>query len=238
MDLERGIPKEELDVNIFGGGLQTGAFSQKIRFLEGLKEVLNGQGQPIKTPSDVLGLAIAMCTHAKDHTNAFLSYLGLDPAAEIAVDLAHVQSLYMDFMLYLARNLEGQMPVAGGLETIAILLQKEGHCMPWSYMGDKPKPLPEPQWLLGKLLQTPPPDGSSCKTVTPTLQVRVLSELPATKMRRGEDSEEGQTRIVSGGCHDPRCDPDWNEEVYTQEKGWVFRRRLNGFEPRTPDVRF
>ena len=39
-------------------------------------------------------------------------------------------------------NLEGQMPVAGGLETIAIQLQKEGHCMPWSYMGDKPKPLP------------------------------------------------------------------------------------------------
>ena len=75
------------------------------------------------------------CVHtdAKDHGNAFLSYLGLHPAAEIAVEpcasaalyelpseLVHVQSLYMDFMLYLAMNLEGQMPVAGGLETIAI----------------------------------------------------------------------------------------------------------------------
>ena len=143
MDLERGIPKEELDVNIFGGGLQTGAFSQKIRFLEGLKEVLNGQGQSIKTLSDVLGLAIAMCTDAKDHSNALLSYFGLDPAAEIAVEpcafaalyelpseLVHVQSLYMDFMLYLAMNLEGQMPKAGGLGTIAILLQKKGHRMP------------------------------------------------------------------------------------------------------------
>ena len=102
MDLERGIPKEELDVNIFGGGLQTGAFSQKIRFLEGLKEVLNGQGQSIKTLSDVLGLAIAMCTDAKDHSNALLSYFGLDPAAEIALEIVHVQSLYMDFMLYFA----------------------------------------------------------------------------------------------------------------------------------------
>ena len=25
----------------------------------------------------------------------------------------------------------------------------------------------------------------------------------ATKMRRGEDSEEGQTLIVTGGCYDP-----------------------------------
>ena len=99
----------------------------------------------IKTPPDVLGLAIAMCTHAKDHRNAFLSYLGLNPTASIAVDLEHVQSLYMDFMLYLAMNLRGQMPVAGGLETIAILLQKDGHVMPWSLMDDEPKPLPEPQ---------------------------------------------------------------------------------------------
>ena len=133
LDLERGIPEEELNINIFERELKTGAFSQKIHFPEGLKELLNGQGQPIKTPTDVLGLAIAMCTDAKDHRNAFLSYLGLDPAAEIAVEpcasaalyelpseLVHVQSLYMDFMLYLAMNLEGQMPVAGGLETIAI----------------------------------------------------------------------------------------------------------------------
>ena len=48
----------------------------------------------------------------------------------------------------------------------------------------------------------------------------------ATKMRRGEDSEEGQTRIVTGGCYDPRFDPDRIEEVYTQKEGWVFRRRL------------
>ena len=48
----------------------------------------------------------------------------------------------------------------------------------------------------------------------------------ATKMRRGEDSEEGQTRIVTGGCYDPRCDPHRNEEVYTRKEGWVFRRRL------------
>ena len=120
LDLERGIPKKELDVNIFGGRLQIGAFSEKICFREGLQEVLNGQGQPIKTPVDVLGLAIAMCTDAKDHKNAFHSYVGLDPAVEIAVELVHVRSFYMDFMLYLATNLEGQMPVAGGLETIAI----------------------------------------------------------------------------------------------------------------------
>ena len=48
----------------------------------------------------------------------------------------------------------------------------------------------------------------------------------ATKMRRGEDSEEGQTRIVTGCCYDPRCDPDRIEEVYTRKEGWVFRRRL------------
>ena len=69
----------------------------------------------------------------------------------------------MDFMLYLAMNLKGQMPVAGGLETIAILLQKDGDVMPWSLMDDETKPLPEPQWLLGELLQTPPPDGSNCR---------------------------------------------------------------------------
>ena len=28
LDLEKGVPKEKLDVNIFGGGLQTGALSQ------------------------------------------------------------------------------------------------------------------------------------------------------------------------------------------------------------------
>ena len=66
LDLERGVPKKELDDNIFGGGLQTGAFSQKIDFPKGLNEVLSGQGQTIETPPDVLGLAIAMCTHAKD----------------------------------------------------------------------------------------------------------------------------------------------------------------------------
>ena len=73
----------------------------------------------------MLGLAIAMCTHAKDQRNAFLSCLGLNPTASLAVDLEPVQSLYMDFMLYLAMNLTGQMPVAGGLETIAILLRRD-----------------------------------------------------------------------------------------------------------------
>ena len=63
LDLERGIPEEELNINIFERELKTGAFSQKIHFPEGLKELLNGQGQPIKTPTDVLGLAIAMCTY-------------------------------------------------------------------------------------------------------------------------------------------------------------------------------
>ena len=58
LDLERGIPEEELNINIFERELKTGAFSQKIHFPEGLKELLNGQGQPIKTPTDVLGLAI------------------------------------------------------------------------------------------------------------------------------------------------------------------------------------
>ena len=48
----------------------------------------------------------------------------------------------------------------------------------------------------------------------------------ATKLRRGEDGEEGQTRIVTGACYDPRFDPDRIEEVYTRKKGWVFRRRL------------
>ena len=96
----------------------------------------------------------------------------------------------MDFMLYLAMNLKGQMPVAGGLETIAILLQKDGHVMPWSFVGDEPKPLPEPQWLLGKLLQTPPPDGSNCKTVTGTSQVRVLSELYEAQLHEAQSVAE------------------------------------------------
>ena len=48
----------------------------------------------------------------------------------------------------------------------------------------------------------------------------------ATKLRRGEDGEEGQTRIVTGACYDPRFDPDRIEEVYTRKEGWVFRRRL------------
>ncbi len=64
----------------------------------------------------------------------------------------------MDFMLYLAMNLKGQMRLAGGLDTIAVLLQKDGDVMPWSLLNDETKPLPEPQWLLGELLQTPPPD--------------------------------------------------------------------------------
>ena len=58
----------------------------------------------------------------------------------------------MDFMLYLAMYLKGQMPVAGGLNNIAILLQKDGDVMPWSLLNDETKPLPEPQWLLGELL--------------------------------------------------------------------------------------
>ncbi len=39
LDLERDDPKKKLDDNIFGGGLQTGAFSQKIDFPKGLNEV-------------------------------------------------------------------------------------------------------------------------------------------------------------------------------------------------------
>ena len=66
----------------------------------------------------------------------------------------------MDFMLYLAMNLKRQMPEAGGLDTMAILLQKDGDVMPGSLMDDETKPMPEPQWLLGELLQTPPPDGA------------------------------------------------------------------------------
>ena len=190
LDLEKGVPKEKLDVNIFGGGLQTGALSQEIDFPRSLNEVLNGQGQPIKTPADVLGLAITMCTHAKDHTIAFQSYLGLDPTAEIAVDLVHVQSLYMDFMLYLAMKLKREMPVAGGLKTIAILWQQNGHVMPWSFVGDEPKPLPRPKWPLGKLLQTPPPNGGNCKTLTGTSQVRVLSELYEAQLHEAQSVAE------------------------------------------------
>ena len=47
----------------------------------------------------------------------------------------------------------------------------------------------------------------------------------ATKLRRGEDGEEGQTRIRTITCYDPRRDPDQIEEEYTGGK-WVFRRRL------------
>ena len=61
--------------------------------------------------------------------------IAVDPCAsatpyEVSSELVHVQSLYMDFMLYLAMNLEEQIPLAGGLETIAILLQKKGHVVP------------------------------------------------------------------------------------------------------------
>ncbi len=151
---------------------------------------MNGQGQPIKTPADVLGLDITMCTHAKDDTIAFQSYLGLDPTAEIAVDLVHVQSLYMDFMLYLAMKLKREMPVAGGLKTIAILWQQNGHVMPWSFVGDEPKPLPRPKWPLGKLLQTPPPNGGNRKTLTGTSQVRVLSELYEAQLHEAQSVAE------------------------------------------------
>ena len=47
----------------------------------------------------------------------------------------------------------------------------------------------------------------------------------AIKLRRGEDGEEGQTRIVTTTCHDPSFDPDKIVEKYIQGE-WVFSRRL------------
>ena len=57
-------------------------------------------------------------------------------------------------------------------------------------MDEETKPLTEPQWLLGELLQTPPPDGSNCKTVTGTSQVRVLSELYEARLHEAQSVAE------------------------------------------------
>ena len=58
----------------------------------------------------------------------------------------------------------------------------------------------------------------------------------ATKLRRGEDSEEGQTKIVPGACYDPGFNPDRIEEVYTQKKSGFADGGLSGFEPQTPEI--
>ena len=150
LDLSRGAGESDINTNVFQGRLQTNAFGQKIVFQKGF--------QAEKIPDSVINLAVAIGL-APDKKEAFKEYLNFDlddamlgGAQESCQKQPCVQNLYSDFISFGAATMKAaQLPVAGVLEVIASL-QQQGHEMPWQYQQVGME-VPQPQWLLSRLLQ-------------------------------------------------------------------------------------
>jgi len=187
LDLARGIDGDDVSVHVFGGQLQMrGVFGLAIEWTEATSGV-----PPLK---DVIGIALHINT-ARDKAGSFRELLNFD-----VKEFDSLPSYYASYIAYSASMTDAILPVAGVLEVISCLHEKE-HPLPFRIT----KEMPTPQWCVAQLLQPPDVENGYLRVVSqfrkaamdsaPTFAVFLSRWMFARRSRRLRQI------LVSGRCN-------------------------------------
>eukprot|EP00747_Dinoflagellata_sp_TGD_P058868 gnl/TRDRNA2_/TRDRNA2_151322_c0_seq1.p1 gnl/TRDRNA2_/TRDRNA2_151322_c0~~gnl/TRDRNA2_/TRDRNA2_151322_c0_seq1.p1 ORF type:complete len:592 (+),score=111.62 gnl/TRDRNA2_/TRDRNA2_151322_c0_seq1:114-1778(+) len=201
LDLPRGIDGDELAEHIFGpGGMQTGAFEQRIVFeatepasaTAALTENTNLQAKDTESTQLTLIKLATDIGRAEDTKLAFKQYLGLDLSTEATQKVVRSLSLYAGFLAYTSEHKpHTELPVAGILELVASLAAgKGGSRLPWRLESGKPPPTP--LWLLARLLVPAEMHGA---------HLRVLSQFRAASLQSAQTTGEYLCKWMTARAH-------------------------------------